>query len=283
MFERLDLVTGKSFVVINNKTHAKAKNSFQSNTLQSIMPEPCLVVSTSRLNLEDNNKIEASHTNSRFNLRSKGKKLAKKLCDFVSRTNNLTKQVAMPNQHEDETHSTKTSSTSDMCTIRSKAITLGSIIGTGSFSTVFSGTYNGQPISVKRQTNEPKLKEYILRELSILKQIDHPRLLRYIGSCVYDQMEKQEIWIVSEYLKGGDVSKLLKKLQLQQLKGFSNSKANLIPQLTWRQCVQIALDAAEALAYLHEMGIIHRDIKSANILVCIYPLTRYLSHSHLFF
>ncbi|OQR93157.1 kinase [Thraustotheca clavata] len=126
-------------------------------------------------------------------------------------------------------------------------LTLGPIIGHGAFSTVYSATYKGHPVALKRQTKDA----HILRELAILQQIDHPHLLKYIGSCEYEHMGNKEIWIVSEFYKGGDVSKLLKK-----------KKA-----VSWLQCVQIALDAAEALQYLHDHQIIHRDIKSANILL----------------
>ncbi|KDO33471.1 TKL/LISK/LISK-DD1 protein kinase [Saprolegnia parasitica CBS 223.65] len=130
-------------------------------------------------------------------------------------------------------------------------LTLGPIIGHGAFSTVYSATYKGKAVALKRQTKDA----HILRELAILQQIDHPHLLKYIGSCEYEHMGNKEVWIVSEFYKGGDVSKLLKKTTKKR------------DALSWLQCVQIALDAADALQYLHERSIIHRDVKSANILL----------------
>ncbi|OQS00302.1 kinase [Thraustotheca clavata] len=138
--------------------------------------------------------------------------------------------------------------------INRKDLSLGQLIGSGSFSKVFAGTYLGEAVAIKRQKKEPKINDYIAREIAILAQIEHPRLLKFIGSCEYKHLDCDEVWIVSEYLKGGDVSKLLKKTKI-------------LPPLTWQLKVQIALDAAEALAYLHEQGIIHRDIKSANMLL----------------
>ncbi|RHY35134.1 hypothetical protein DYB32_000396 [Aphanomyces invadans] len=128
-------------------------------------------------------------------------------------------------------------------------IELGPIIGNGAFSTVFSATYKGERVALKRQAYG----EHILRELSVLKQIDHPSLLRYIGSCEYNHQDSKEVWILSEFVGGGDVSKYL--------------KGKKSPRLTWKETVQIALDAAEGLRYMHERHIIHRDIKAANMLL----------------
>ncbi|RHZ16142.1 hypothetical protein DYB31_000414 [Aphanomyces astaci] len=128
-------------------------------------------------------------------------------------------------------------------------IALGPVIGNGAFSTVFSATYKGQRVALKRQAYGA----HILRELSILKQIDHPSLLRYIGSCEYTHQDTKEVWILSEFVGGGDVSKYL--------------KGKKSPHLTWKETVQIALDAADGLRYMHEKGIIHRDVKAANMLL----------------
>ncbi|ETW09134.1 TKL/LISK/LISK-DD1 protein kinase, variant 2 [Aphanomyces invadans] len=137
----------------------------------------------------------------------------------------------------------------DMDSVDPQDIELGPIIGNGAFSTVFSATYKGERVALKRQAYG----EHILRELSVLKQIDHPSLLRYIGSCEYNHQDSKEVWILSEFVGGGDVSKYL--------------KGKKSPRLTWKETVQIALDAAEGLRYMHERHIIHRDIKAANMLL----------------
>lgn len=137
----------------------------------------------------------------------------------------------------------------DLTTLNPQDLSLGPVIGNGAFSTVFSATYKGEQVALKRQP----IDAHILRELAVLKQIDHPHLLKYIGSCEWDHQGTKEIWIVSEFVKGGDISKFIK-----------GKKSNKLP---WKQAVQIALDAADGLRYLHEKKIIHRDIKSANILV----------------
>lgn len=61
-----------------------------------------------------------------------------------------------------------------------------------------------------------------------------------------------ETMLVMEYLENGSLEDLLKR--------------NKRP-LTIRDAVQIALDVAEGLNYLHTQKIIHRDLKSANVLV----------------
>ncbi|KAF0711797.1 Aste57867_5055 [Aphanomyces stellatus] len=134
-------------------------------------------------------------------------------------------------------------------TLSPQDLSLGPVIGNGAFSTVFLATYHGEQVALKRQA----IDAHILRELAILKQLDHPNLLRFIGSCEWEHEGSKEVWIVSELVQGGDVSKFLK--------GRKSNKAS------WAQIVQIALGAAEGLRYMHEQHIVHRDIKAANMLL----------------
>ncbi|KAF0685799.1 Aste57867_22407 [Aphanomyces stellatus] len=129
-------------------------------------------------------------------------------------------------------------------------IHLQAVVGRGAFSTVHAATFKGDVVAVKRQ-KKAVAAHYIERELSLLQATRHPRLLRHIASCECDD----EVWIVSEYMAGGDVSQLL------------DASKTIERPLSWTECIQIALDAAAALTYLHSQGIIHRDIKSANLLL----------------
>ncbi|ETW09584.1 TKL/LISK/LISK-DD1 protein kinase, variant 1 [Aphanomyces invadans] len=133
------------------------------------------------------------------------------------------------------------------------ALTLDQVIGHGAFSTVHKGMYNStMPVAIKRQ-KVTQASTYINRELALLQETNHPRLVQHIGSCTCNNLTPPEVWIVSEYMAGGDVAQIL--------------ALNQETHVTWVQCIQIALDAAQALAYLHDQGIIHRDIKSANLLL----------------
>lgn len=80
----------------------------------------------------------------------------------------------------------------------------GKIIGTGAFSTVHIGRYFGDVVAVKKQTREEKdLDEYLLRELAVLKNINHHNLVAYIGAWdearVRISTTQNVLYIVTEF------------------------------------------------------------------------------------
>lgn len=127
-------------------------------------------------------------------------------------------------------------------------ITLGQVIGKGSFSTVYLGKYLGDHVAVKKQTREKvELEHYHLRELAMLKSCKHDNLVKYIGA--YDV--NNSLYIVMEYCHGGDLSSLLTSDR----------------QLGFKFRIKIALESGSAIKYLHENNYLHRDIKSSNFLL----------------
>ena len=84
-------------------------------------------------------------------------------------------------------------------------------------------------------------------EIELLKALDHPNIVRYIGSSVDDY----HLTLFLEYVSGGSVASILAK---QGWISYDDSKYYI------QQVVQ-------GLEYLHGQGIVHRDIKGANILV----------------
>nr|XP_016480841.1 PREDICTED: chitin elicitor receptor kinase 1-like [Nicotiana tabacum] len=90
-----------------------------------------------------------------------------------------------------------------------------------------------------------------LAELKVLTHVHHLNLVRLIGYCV-----EGSLFLVYEYLENGHIG--------QHLRGTGRDP------LPWSTRVQIALDSARGLEYIHEHTVpvyIHRDIKSANILI----------------
>ncbi|KAG0327407.1 ATP binding, partial [Podila horticola] len=135
----------------------------------------------------------------------------------------------------------------------------GKFIGVGSFARVSLGWHRqlGTFMAVKqvelpvnnsyKEDKQKTLVEALEREIDLLKQLHHERIVQYIGSDI----EKGHINIFLEYVPGGSIATLL---------------ANYGPfsEILVRSFVKQIL---EGLDYLHECDIIHRDIKGANILV----------------
>nr|XP_025884811.1 lyk11 isoform X1 [Solanum lycopersicum] len=124
-------------------------------------------------------------------------------------------------------------------------------IGQGGFASVYYGELRGEKAAIKKMDMQAT-KEF-LAELKVLTHVHHLNLVRLIGYCV-----EGSLFLVYEYIENGNLS--------QHLRGFVPGK---VP-LPWSTRVKIALDAARGLEYIHEHTVpvyIHRDIKTANILI----------------
>ncbi|XP_016203503.1 cysteine-rich receptor-like protein kinase 2 [Arachis ipaensis] len=128
-------------------------------------------------------------------------------------------------------------------------------LGGGGFGNVYKGTLkNGKVIAVKKlfSGQSKKLEDDFESEVKFLSNVHHRNLVRLLGFC----NKGQERIIVYEYMTNGSLDKLL----------FGKEKGCL----NWKQRYDMVLGTARGLAYLHEefyVSIIHRDIKSGNILL----------------
>ncbi|KAF9613223.1 hypothetical protein IFM89_006324 [Coptis chinensis] len=132
-------------------------------------------------------------------------------------------------------------------------------VGKGSFSCVFKGILkDGTVVAVKRaiiSTDVKKNSTEFHTELDLLSRLNHAHLLNLLGYCE----EGQERLLVYEFMAHGSLH--------QHLHGKSQS---LKQQLDWVRRVTIAVQAARGIEYLHGYAcppVIHRDIKSSNILI----------------
>ncbi|PKA46543.1 Serine/threonine-protein kinase CTR1 [Apostasia shenzhenica] len=130
---------------------------------------------------------------------------------------------------------------------------LGEKVGEGSYAVVYRGIWNGSDVAVKVYTGmdyqECVLLDY-KKEIAIMKRLRHPNVLLFMGA-VYSP---EHLAIVTEYLPRGSLFRALHK----------NNQS-----LVLRRRVQMALDVARGMNYLHRRNppIIHRDLKSSNLLV----------------
>ncbi|EFJ20814.1 hypothetical protein SELMODRAFT_108156, partial [Selaginella moellendorffii] len=118
---------------------------------------------------------------------------------------------------------------------------------------------DGTVVAIKRSKSSANfgvMDEQFLNEITILSQVNHRNLVKLKGWCM-DTRRNAPPLLVYEYVTNGT---LLEHLQC---------KRGVVP-LGWEQRLQIAIETAEALAYLHSVAappIYHRDVKSSNILL----------------
>ncbi|KAJ3691401.1 hypothetical protein LUZ61_020565 [Rhynchospora tenuis] len=127
-------------------------------------------------------------------------------------------------------------------------------IGVGGYGKVYKGRCtNGVVVAVRRATKGSfrSTKEF-QSEIEVLSRVHHKNIVSLIGFCA-DQGEQV---LVYEYISKGS------------LRDNLAGKGGMF--LDWKKRLQIALDSARGLAFLHELAsppIIHRDVKSLNILL----------------
>nr|BAJ88292.1 predicted protein [Hordeum vulgare subsp. vulgare] len=122
-------------------------------------------------------------------------------------------------------------------------------IGQGGFGAVYYAELKGEKAAVKKM--DMQATQEFLAELKVLTHVHHLNLVRLIGYCT-----DSSLFLVYEFVENGNLS--------QHLRGTGYEP------LSWPERVRIALDSARGLEYIHEHTVpvyIHRDIKSANILI----------------
>ncbi|XP_064013838.1 tyrosine-protein kinase Fes/Fps isoform X5 [Pogoniulus pusillus] len=140
----------------------------------------------------------------------------------------------------------------DKWVLNHEDVLLGERIGRGNFGEVFSGRLRADntPVAVKscRETLPPELKAKFLQEARILKQYNHPNIVRLIGVCT----QKQPIYIVMELVQGGDFL------------SFLRSEGT---HLRVKELIKMTENAAAGMEYLESKHCIHRDLAARNCLV----------------
>ncbi|WVZ72155.1 hypothetical protein U9M48_020663 [Paspalum notatum var. saurae] len=127
-------------------------------------------------------------------------------------------------------------------------------LGDGGFGTVYKGKLrDGRVVAVKRlYKNNYKRVEQFLNEVKILSHVLHKNLVILYG-CT--SRSSRDLLLVYEFIPNGTVA--------DHLHGPRATERGL----TWPVRMNIAIETAEALAYLHAVEIIHRDVKTNNILL----------------
>nr|XP_033512188.1 LEAF RUST 10 DISEASE-RESISTANCE LOCUS RECEPTOR-LIKE PROTEIN KINASE-like 1.2 isoform X1 [Nicotiana tomentosiformis] len=127
-------------------------------------------------------------------------------------------------------------------------------LGEGGFGTVYKGKLrDGRVVAVKRlYENNYKRVEQFRNEVKLLTRLHHRNLVTLYG-CT--SRHSRELLLVYEYIPNGTVA--------DHLHGEHTKPGSL----SWNTRMSIAVETASALTYLHNSDVIHRDVKTNNILL----------------
>lgn len=130
-------------------------------------------------------------------------------------------------------------------------MTIGLEIGKGNYGRVSAGKLRGEVVAIKTLLKRKLSTKEMLdlrTEAAILWKLNHPNIIKLKGLCISEPSS-----IVYEIVSMGNLRNLLTN--------------NSSKKLEWKTKMSILLDVARGIKYLHENSIIHRDIKSSNILI----------------
>ncbi|BAF20531.1 serine/threonine-protein kinase STY46 [Oryza sativa Japonica Group] len=124
-------------------------------------------------------------------------------------------------------------------------------VASGTYGDLYRGTYFGEDVAIKvlksDRLNE-NMQEEFNEEVFIMRKIRHKNIVRFLGACT----KSPTLCIVTEFMKNGSVYDYLHKR-----KGSFK-----LPSL-----LKAAVDISKGMNYLHQNKIIHRDLKTANLLM----------------
>ncbi|XP_049635433.1 serine/threonine-protein kinase PAK 1-like [Suncus etruscus] len=122
-------------------------------------------------------------------------------------------------------------------------------IGQGASGTVYTAmdVATGQEVAIKQMNlqQQPK-KELIINEILVMRENKNPNIVNYLDS----HLVGDELWVVMEYLAGGSLTDVVKETCMDE-----------------GQIAAVCRECLQALEFLHSNQVIHRDIKSDNILL----------------
>ncbi|KZT58181.1 Pkinase-domain-containing protein [Calocera cornea HHB12733] len=123
-------------------------------------------------------------------------------------------------------------------------------IGQGASGHVWVAKTNvdGKKVAIKQMdlSHQPR-KELIVNEIIVMKESQHPNIVNFISSYL---VTSNELWVVMEYMEGGALTDVIEHNTLNE-----------------DQISAICLETCKGLCHLHDQSIIHRDIKSDNVLL----------------
>ncbi|KAI0500900.1 hypothetical protein KFK09_019118 [Dendrobium nobile] len=139
----------------------------------------------------------------------------------------------------------------DVWEIDTKLLKFQNKLASGSQCNLYRGTYCSQDVAIKVFKPEHvslDMQREFAQEVYIMRKIRHKHVVQFIGACT----QPPSLFIVTEFMSGGSLYDFLHKQ-----KGVFKLSTLL----------RVAIDVCKGMSYLHQNDIIHRDLKTANILM----------------
>ena len=145
-----------------------------------------------------------------------------------------------------------------------RQLTLGRMLGEGSFGSVYAASWRGEAVAVKQlrstaglpSRQQRRLASQLACEATLMSRLSHPNIVGFLGLCCE---ERDTPWLLTHLCEGGSLHRLL----------LPGAEAAGAPPLTWARKAALATGLARGVAYLHSLAppIIHRDLKPGNCLL----------------
>ncbi|KAI9616049.1 hypothetical protein H4Q26_011301 [Puccinia striiformis f. sp. tritici PST-130] len=124
-------------------------------------------------------------------------------------------------------------------------------VGQGASGSVYVAKVlsNGSKVAIKQMDLkvQPR-KELIVNEILVMKESQHPNIVNFLDSFI---VRETELWVVMEFMEGGALTDVIDNNTMEE-----------------DQIASICFESCKGLQHLHNQSIIHRDIKSDNVIRC---------------
>ncbi|KAF9167036.1 hypothetical protein DFQ26_006054 [Actinomortierella ambigua] len=130
------------------------------------------------------------------------------------------------------------------------SLTIGNHIGSGAYGAVFHAKWGVRKVAIKRfnlTKDEAKQEAAVQDEISLLERLRDRHIVQFYG----DDYHEDKLVLIMDYAEGGSLQSAIKRRQISD----------------WATRTRISHEIAQGLAYIHQEKILHRDLKSGNVLL----------------